>query len=765
LKIEDPNDALVVNSSIIGSQAFHAKGSMFENVTMLAGLGGAVVPLVIHLIARARYRSIDWGAMMFLEGGKPSYRDGARLREGALLAVRMGAVGLLAIALARPTLAPLVAPASGALAESHTAAVMVVDCSASMGYPEIGGTRLDLARSAALQVLSTLKRGDRACLIAAGAGTLPPSVQFTSDLQSVASKVNELKVARGSADMPAAVELGKSILARQDRAVRQLYVICDRQASSWTVATSGTSADNHANISAPSADASGPDLARFAVIPVGGREMEKVAIESVTVLNPPAVAGAPTETEVRLRNYGPSARMGLPLSLRIRGHDAFVTTVNVPANSTSTTDATVSFPAPGSQVLTANIDGASPGAADSMDHVVEVVPPVRVIAIQGGKASDSNDHLLEAALAPYQSSGKKGPDLAQVTRLPFEKWDAGTDLSRFQVVILDDVPQVPDQVDAAGNSALKSLEQFVYGGGGLLIAPGASTRTEEYNRMLYREDGGLLPVLLQPPTSPAPPTSIETATLDTTHPILHFLAGQNAPLQAIVERFVPSTARTASAHVLGSFSTGDPFLIDASYGRGHVVMIMCSLGGEWSTLPLTSLYLPLVQSTTRYLAGGDLPDRNVSIGEELVATFDPALEPPRATVRRPDGAPLETIDAARIDERSEVHYGHTDVPGVYRIFSRQRGKIQTALFSVAPPPAEADPTPLRDDQWHDLAAKYGFELLEPNAKPLAARLAPPVIAGGEWIVLLGCVLGLLVLEMGLTRLWSARRKPETEVPA
>ena len=33
---------------------------------LLAGLGGAVLPVVLHLLSRARYRRIDFGAMMFL---------------------------------------------------------------------------------------------------------------------------------------------------------------------------------------------------------------------------------------------------------------------------------------------------------------------------------------------------------------------------------------------------------------------------------------------------------------------------------------------------------------------------------------------------------------------------------------------------------------------------------------------------------------------------------------------------------------------------
>jgi hypothetical protein len=116
---------------------------MFENPMMLAALGGAVVPLVIHLLGRARYRSLEWGAMMFIDAAAaPRFRDPGRFREWMLLAVRMAAVSLLAIALARPVMDTMSAIAPGS-ADPRVAAAIVVDCSASMGYEDVAGPRIE----------------------------------------------------------------------------------------------------------------------------------------------------------------------------------------------------------------------------------------------------------------------------------------------------------------------------------------------------------------------------------------------------------------------------------------------------------------------------------------------------------------------------------------------------------------------------------------------------------------------------------------------
>src|SRR5215217_2290332 len=113
MKCRRPRPSLNIRRSMLDVRC-SSVASMFENTVLLAGLGGAVVPLVIHLLGRARYRSIEWGAMMFIDAAAPRFRDPGRLREWTLLAVRMAAVALLAVALARPMVEPASAMPTGA---------------------------------------------------------------------------------------------------------------------------------------------------------------------------------------------------------------------------------------------------------------------------------------------------------------------------------------------------------------------------------------------------------------------------------------------------------------------------------------------------------------------------------------------------------------------------------------------------------------------------------------------------------------------------
>lgn len=729
--ILDPPSSIVAFAALALAQ--------FENALMLAGLGGAVVPLVIHLLGRARYRSVAWGAMMFIDAAPvPRFRDPGRFREWTLLAVRMAAVSLLAIALARPVVDSVNATAAGA-GEPRVAAAIVVDCSASMGYTDVGGPRIEHARRAVLQILSTMKRGDRVALFAAAPGAA--AGELSGDLQAVAARASDLKPVAGVSGFAATIEAAADLLGRQERVSRQLYVIADRQASAWRGITDEFVDRWRAH--AP--------LARFTVIPVGGDETDNLAVESIAVVNPPAVARCPGQVQVRVRNYGNEFRPGVTVVIRLADREVFTTTLNIPPRGTATTTAAITFAAAaGPQEISAELRGGGGGAGPMLDDrrviVVDVAPPLRTLLVRSRPRAGETD-VVRAAWAPLGSDSNATAAVAAVDEMRADEWDARA-LASYRVVVLDDV----DALDAA---QVAELEQFVYGGGGLIVAPGPSSRTNEYNRLMYREEGALLPALLQPPQSPPSPVTIDRGSIESAHPLMHFLTGHEDLPLAHVSRFIATTARTPDARILASFGSGDAFMLEAPFGRGRVVLVTSSLRPEWSTLPLTPLYLPLLQSTLRYVAGADVRDRNVSTGSEIVARFEPAVDALRGTVVRPDRS-VDRCELISGEGRTEARYAATDLAGVYTIRAGTRAADPSVKFALAPPAAESDLAPLDESAWRRLQEQLGFTRLGPSDRSLAARLVG-TRAGGRgdryWLIALAGVLGLFVVELALTRAW------------
>ena len=71
-----------------------------------AGAAAVAAPIIIHLLARCRFKRIRWAAMDFLIDAERRNRRRIRMEEWILLALRCLAVFLIGLLVARPFLTP-----------------------------------------------------------------------------------------------------------------------------------------------------------------------------------------------------------------------------------------------------------------------------------------------------------------------------------------------------------------------------------------------------------------------------------------------------------------------------------------------------------------------------------------------------------------------------------------------------------------------------------------------------------------------------------
>jgi Mg-chelatase subunit ChlD len=740
---------------------------MFLNPLMLAGLGAAVLPVVLHLLSRARFRELQWGAMMFLGEQHRRHRHVARLKQLVLLVLRVGTIAAVAVAMARP----VVRKAGAVLSEEgRISAVIVLDRSASMGYEENGRSRFDEAKRAVLNVLANLRRGDEAALILMGGGAgdeagdeaenAPP--QPGTDLQAIAQRVGDLRPGYGKADLGAALTQAQRVLDNERNRNREVYVIADRQAATWASVTPP--------VQQAWRTATHDELApvRLFFIPVGGEESDNAAIESIEVLGPPLVRDATASVEVGIRNYGSTPRPAMPLVLSVGSRELAKTTVNLAANSSATVTSTVKFPLAGSQVLNARISGAGMRGDDQLDTAIDVREPLRVQLITGSGSSgggssvggvggvgvppsENPEQFLRLALAPYATSGEGGSaDPAIVTVSAPDRWPALSP-ERTDVVILSALAGLTrDQV--------RDLEEFVYAGGGLIVATGPSSRLPVYNALLYRGGTGMLPAELRAMPDGTPPTKI--ASLDLTHPVFQFLRGTTNPAPgANIARFVAVDTHGGGSdtRVLGIYAAGGaPFLLERPYGRGRVVLVTSSLDASWNALPLSGFFLPFVQSLARYVAVPEQPNRNLAPGQSIDASFTLPGEDASVTLTLPSGA-TRGLDLIPTGDRYEVHYAATKQPGRYTLRLRSaasRRPDQVLQYVVRSPRDESDLTPLARARWPVLSEAMGVRIVEPDKDAIVGAISSARTGRELHLAVLAAAGAMALLELALTRLWS-----------
>ncbi len=196
---------------------------------LLGLLAAVAVPLLLHLLHRHQGPRVVFPALRYLRRAEREHARQIRIKQVLLLALRIAAVVLLALAAARPFL-------RFAGAEHRpTDVVMVLDNSLSTGAVVDGRRVLQTLRDRALAALADARPDDRFWLLRAAEPWLPAR---TGSAAEIAAAVRATDVG-GAADVAEAVRRGRQILAGLPPGrAREVQVLTDGQASGFPASSS-----------------------------------------------------------------------------------------------------------------------------------------------------------------------------------------------------------------------------------------------------------------------------------------------------------------------------------------------------------------------------------------------------------------------------------------------------------------------------------------------------------------------------------------------
>jgi len=205
----------------------------FMNPALLGGITLAGLPIVLHLVMRQKPRHLEFPALRFLRLRQESNQRRMRLRHLLLLALRVAALCLLALGLARPSI-----KTSGMIGdrEAPAAAAMVFDTSPRMQYRHENKTRLQVAQDTCLWLLPQLPPESQVAVI----DSAPAEPAFQVDLVAARQRVGRLE-AEGAGrplidSLLSAAELLKD--APQER--KEIYVFTDLTQAAWKTQSAAT---------------------------------------------------------------------------------------------------------------------------------------------------------------------------------------------------------------------------------------------------------------------------------------------------------------------------------------------------------------------------------------------------------------------------------------------------------------------------------------------------------------------------------------------
>lgn len=678
----------------------------FLNPLLAGGFGLVILPILIHLLSRRRFRRLDWAATHFLLEAERENRRRVRFEQWLLLALRCVAMALLAAVLARPFVRPgLIASLIG----SHGQAlrIVVLDDSASLGYRIGGGSEYDTVRAAAVRLVQWLSQeaaGDPVAiwLVTRPDEPLVSEVRLDSGrMREITASIDQTTISNLRANPAVLISnLAQRLSAMTELPAAEIYIISDFQRTDWIgTGESGRScfeplARLSAQGGAEPATARLPTI-RVTLISSAGAGPDNTGLLDIALDRPQIIAGLPALMHVVVADYsigGSWVGSGRERQLQVEVDGAAQPPVvldDLSPGEPKTITMEVAIADPGFREITVRL---SPGDAFPADDVrrltVRAKDSVSVLIVNGQPAIESyadEAYLLRNALSPPGafSSGLR-VDVIDVSELE------GTELARFDCVLLCNVARPSD-------GALSALSRFVRDGGGLGIFLGSEiVDLREFNRAFH--GGGLLPVELQEVVLAGergvgmvrvgdhPVTSAFSANAESVSEYVRFRSYvRTSELAAQTEDERPGTdagtAEIPGARILARYLDAEqsPALIENSFGNGRVMLFTSTVDLEWNDWGRApdGSYVVTMLEMANYLARRDAHPRQFIVGAPLAVLLDSSGAPPTATLKSPayPEDPSEELAAVLQGDLVEYRSRPSTRLGIYRFECALRGGL------------------------------------------------------------------------------------------
>jgi hypothetical protein len=190
----------------------------------LALAGAAAVPLLLHLLRRKLGEKVEFPAVRYLLRAEKEHSRQLKLRNLLLMLLRVLAVLALALAAARPV--------GRLIGTGHapTALAVVLDNSLSTSAVVNGAPVLAKLKATARAAVDRAASGDRLWLVTADGRVTGGSSG------AIKSEIDRTEPLAGAGNLPAAVVRAAQLAKGAGIPARQLAVLTDAQASTWTAA-------------------------------------------------------------------------------------------------------------------------------------------------------------------------------------------------------------------------------------------------------------------------------------------------------------------------------------------------------------------------------------------------------------------------------------------------------------------------------------------------------------------------------------------------
>lgn len=718
----------------------------FLNPALLSGIGLVAIPIIIHLINRRRYRTIEWAALDFLLNALQRRTRRIQLQDLLLLLMRVALLALLVLALSRFTVPT---NAMKGPSGSGTNIMLILDRSMSMGYQIGGKTRLDAAKQRAYEILEQAQQGS-----AIAVATLPDSTATraffrTFDPLLARELVERAEVSFEAFEVDQTVRQALEYLRNSELEGWEVYLLSDFQEVDWRNA--------YQEVAGLSAELS--KLAKFFFVSTNSGQNQNVALTALTLGDALIDTQGVTTFTAQIENKGAFPVEALPVQIKIDGRVSGRKEVSLQPNESKS----VWFQQrlePGDAFREIQVETQPDGlAGDDVRHLVVRVASGKPVLIIDGNPSiepvSSESSFLKFALSP-DFSDEEGEFI-----LPFKPFVRtvdtleASDLVEHECVILANVAAL-----TKGSASL--LHKHLSEGGGALVFMGEQVDAYFYNQFILQSEGKSLGELGNILRDEHVEGGLKLEKPSSSHPVFAGLLHEDSDMLQVrfSKAFQFKAADSQSYTPILNFSSGLPFLAEFSIRRGRMLVFNTTATPDWSTLPLKPLFLPLLYRSIHYAIAGRLDDtRSSNVGEPLIRPLKSAAEGQTFNVRIP-GEEGTSIASPRPSSAGgySIRWDRTQRPGFYHMSNAAEGFEDK--FAVNPPAAESSLKPASHADLQRWMPDLGFQFVEPGA-PLSETIGNVRTGHEFWKLALALVILITLSEPFLAARFTGKKSEGT----
>ena len=636
---------------------------MFDNIFSTSpgvwtGLiaGAVAIPILIHLINLVRHKTVRWAAMDFLLKSHKRNKNYIWLKQLLLLLARIAMLLLALMLLGQVGChSDRISRLLGGRSTHH---YVLLDDSFSMsqrGDDESDPTAFDRAKSTLSLIAQRAKdrQNQKFSLFryskvqtensdsdedSASAGDLENILvdsQFDSLLETVKGS---LEVSWYNINMGTSLARVKTLIEERSDENAILYVLSDYREKDFE-----TPAYIAKTLSEVRSLGGAVELINCAT--------DSPANVGVVDLQPAGnvrVAGAPLMMELKVKNFGTDVaskiqakisttafgQPNIPANLRSQVQELpTVFIAEILPGETQTRRFPVFFDAPGTHVVSAQMNEDNFAADDRRDCTVEFFSAAKVLIVDDARQLHSD--FLSLALRPNADTSTTGIDPVFRTKA-FLRDASAEELDEFEVIFLLDV-------DTLDDVAVRNVETFCENGGGVAFFGGPKSDIGFYNS-LHQQGQGIYPIeldqsaeVVEDPAKKSPDFQAET------HPIFAPVNGQKTTLLDLVEierSLVPTRAWLLDSGATETIATvrGDkkrPLFVTGQFGNGRVMAVTTTAGPVWNNWARNATFPPILLLMHDYLSAGRQNGNDELVQTPVSIDLEPAKFLPNAQILKP----------------------------------------------------------------------------------------------------------------------------------